>query len=249
MTIVPELRDGLVAAASGPLPRRPTTALPIVLAVGAIAIVAVTLTIAASRPQADREPAGAPTPVAASTPEGPQERSFGCEAGFSMQASRLQDGWREAAITVGPITFLELGDMARLPDWNFAQARERAPHEEPEWAEQLLENGPDKWAAVYIKVLVEPGRSVRVELPQEAGTGVSLWEAPRMFGGFVPSDGVRRVRFAGCDARPDAAGGGGETAYPLGIIVAGAQCVPFDVTPEGGETIRRRIAFGRGAPC
>jgi hypothetical protein len=152
---------------------------------------------------------------------------------------------RREDLRLGPVVFRGL--RGAYPPWRYAPARVVAPHlrrgEDPDLtrpdardlAEQALANGPDEYAAAATLVDVPAGGVVDISLP--AGhPNVSIFPAGvSRFGGFLPDDGVSRVR---CRAEATA-----DTSFHLGLIVAGAQCVPLTVT-AGGRWTTKLVPFG-----
>lgn len=247
MTILPEVRAQVVKAMSAPAPTRSLGGpRAIALTAAASALLVAILALAAGLVRDGEESAGGPPvdgiPIAA------DQSKQNCDSGYTLDDYHFKGEWEKQAIVVGPITVLGLAAMERMPAWRFAPAREHAQHLERDEAEQLLSNGRDRYAAIGLNVLVEPHKTVTVTVARSARKQVSLLTELPKFGGYLPADGAASVRYEGCaprvdDTRRDEQLG---TGYPLAIIVAGARCVPLEITPEGERPTTKVVSFGSG---
>ena len=113
----------------------------------------------------------------------------------------------------------------------------------------MLENGRDRYAAVGLNVLVEPGTTASVKVDPSVRASVGLLTDLPTFGGYRASDGVSQVTYTGCPPVPPEAReipGVDRTAFGVAFIVEGARCVPLLVAREGEEPSRVVVSFGAG---
>ena len=135
------------------------------------------------------------------------------------------------------------------PEWRYAPASELAPHLPREQAEQVLENGRDRYAAVGLNVLVEPDTTATVRVDPSVRAAVGLLTDLPMSGGYRASDGVSQITFTGCPPLPPEAREVPDvdrTAFGIAFIVEGARCVPLLVSREGETPARVVASFGAG---
>ena len=240
MNVLPELRDQLTAAVAGPLPRR-RPARMVALTAAAAAAVALVAVLGAGEVEREVPPASSP-PVA--------QKSVGCERGYVLHRRSYGPGdWRERAVRVGPVTFVGLKTLAGAEPWRFEPAVEMARHLPRDEAEQVLENGRDRYAAVGLNVLVEPDVRVTVAVDPSARGSVGLLTDLPMYGGYRASDGVDEIVYQGCPPVPPEAREVPDVdaeAFPLAIIVEGARCVPLLVSAGEARPQRVVVSFGAG---
>ena len=242
MNVLPELRDQLTRAVAAP---RRARQLPVrMVALTAVAAAAVALLVSVlTTAEVEREvpPAGSP-PVS--------QKSVGCERGYVLHRESVgKDDWRSRAVEVGPLTFVGLAELADEPDWRFAPAAEMARHLRRDDAEQVLENGRDRYAAVGLNVLVEPDSTATLTIEPSARGSVGLLTDLPTFGGYRAFDGVARITFRGCPPVPPEARRVPDidaVAFGVAFIVEGARCVPVTVAREGEAPQRAVLSFGAG---
>ena len=245
MNVLPELRDQLTDAVAAPRPARRPVRMVAVTAVAAAAV-AILVSVVPGTTDVEREvpPAGTP-PLS--------QKSRGCGSGYVLHRQTVGKGdWRSRAVEVGPLTFVGAASLAGEPDWRFAPAAEHArhlPRDQADMAEQLLENGRDRYAAVGSHVLVEPDATATLTIDPSARASVGLLTDLPMFGGYRASDGVAQITFRGCppvppEARrvPDI----DEVAFGVAFIVEGPRCVPITVARDGEPPERAVLSFGAG---
>lgn len=82
-------------------------------------------------------------------------------------------------------------------------------------AGEILANGPEKFVAQDVLIDVPAATTVEIGVPEDDVNVAILPNGVARFGGFVPADGVKRVR---CQAKQ-------ATSFHLGFVVAGPRCV------------------------
>ena len=165
-------------------------------------------------------PVSAPVAVA----ETPETAVMSCRQGWTFSADKryFTRNWREEAVTAGPIALLWLNSHA---DGDFGRPR-----------------------SIYTKVLVEPHRTTTLAVASEDRAHVSLTShPPNGIDVYVPGDPA--IRFEGCPPREDDTRADEEqgTGYAIAVMLDGPRCATFEITPEGGATMRRRARFGVSA--
>lgn len=126
--------------------------------------------------------------------------------------------WHEPAEVVA--RHLRAGDH---PEYSRSVARELAS--------DAIANGRRRYVARDVLVDVPAFTAVTISVPSDDINAAILPNGVQRFGGFVPRDGVKRVRCA-TEA---------QSSFHLGFVVAGARCVPLTV-----ESARRRISHPVG---
>ena len=101
-------------------------------------------------------------------------------------------------------------------------------------AGEILANGPEKFVAQDVLIDVPAATTVEIGVPEHDLNVAILPNGVAQFGGFVPADGVKRVR---CEAEQ-------ATSFHLGFVVAGPRCVTLVVVIDR-QVKSRRVGFGR----
>ena len=145
----------------------------------------------------------------------PDTVEMSCGGGWTYPDRRyFEKGWREEAITAGPLTLLWLDTYA---DDDFSRPR-----------------------ALYTKALLKPRATAKLAVAPADRDRIRLTTHPPN-DTYAAAGGKAAIRFEGCPARPAPEPG---TGYSLAVMVDSPGCATFEVTPKGGETIRRRVRFG-----
>jgi hypothetical protein len=167
------------------------------------------------------------TPTRRAEPAGPRVQQLSCAAGFGTPKRQwFRARYPRWSLRIGPVTFLDVRRAAREP---------------------LARRGGEK-----LRVLDEPNRDVTIAIGAEARDAVGFVAPTNPFPagpGAVPENAYAAVHLHGCppiprEARvaPDVDG----TFFATFIAIARNACVPFDVTPDSGRTIRRVVSLGAG---
>jgi hypothetical protein len=153
--------------------------------------------------------------------QAPEIAPMSCQAGWTYNEDKryFRGDWREQAVVAGPITLLWLNSMQEV---DFSRPR-----------------------AVMTKVLLEPHATTTVAVADADRDWVRLTTQPPN-DPYANAGGDPGIRFEGCeprvdDTREDERHG---TGYAVAVMVDRPGCATFEITPEGGAAMRRRVAFG-----
>jgi hypothetical protein len=169
----------------------------------------------------DARPTPPPKPLA------PRVQQLPCAAGFGTPKREwFRARYPRWSLRVGPVTFLDVRRAAHAP---------------------LARRGGTK-----LPVLLAPNRKVTIAIGSGARDAVGFVKLTNPFPngpGPVPATAYAAVHLQGCppiprEARvaPDIDG----TFFATFVAIARAACVPLEVTPDGGRTIRRVVSLGAG---
>ena len=208
------------------------------------------LALAAATAGCGAEPSGAPADRAAD-----ETAVMGCQDGGRTTAA-LTDAERRASVVAGPLTLVYArqhaeqrasafdsmrASLRRLIDDPSSRQRER------ELARRTLKSTrAGSYGVSTIRIRVSAGRQATLTVPPEHRASVALIytararnrENPGAPGGYRVDDGEDAVTFGAC---PDAA-----TEFLGGVVVAGARCVPLQITAPGRPPQQRLLSFGAG---
>jgi hypothetical protein len=106
-------------------------------------------------------------------------------------------------------------------------------------------DGDGRYRASKIPAALSPGRNATLRIARrDRGDASLIYAEPRASGAdshyrrYRISDGRSVERFESCPDRV--------TVWPGYLVARGPRCVRFEARVDGGEWVRRRLAFGRG---
>lgn len=180
---------------------------------------------------------------------------MGCQDGGRTTAA-LTDAERRASVVAEPLTLVYArqhaeqrasafdsmrASLRRLIDAPSTRQRERA------LARRTLKSArAGSYGVSTIRIRVSVGRQATVTVPPEHRASVALIytararnrENPGAPGGYRVDDGEDAVTLRAC---PDA-----DTEFLGGVVVAGARCVPLQISAPGRPPQQRLLSFGAG---
>jgi hypothetical protein len=161
---------------------------------------------------------------------GPPElrvQRLACAAAFgSPRRDWFHARYPRWSLRIGPVTFLDLRRAATRP---------------------LAQRGEAKFP-----VLLEPNRDVTIAIGQEARDAagfVALYNGFPAGPGPVPDNAYAAIHLEGCPPTPRAARIAPATDgvfFATFLAIARDACVPFEITPDRGQMIRRIVSLGAG---